>query len=241
MKLGIEGRVALVTGGSRGIGATIARTLRGEGCRVAIVHAGDGERAAQVGADLAIDSDVSRFAEAEETVRRVAADLGRLDVLVCCAGITRDRVSWKMSEEEWDRVLDVNLKGCFHYCRAAAPRFKEQGSGRIVNIASINGLRGKFGQANYAASKGGMIALTKTLAKELGRYGVTANAVAPGMVETEMTKDLPEEFQAEARKEAVLGRIAGAQDVADLVAFLCSDRAASITGECIRVDAGQYI
>ncbi|MFQ5845281.1 MAG: SDR family oxidoreductase, partial [Planctomycetota bacterium] len=141
----------------------------------------------------------------------------------------------------WDQVIAVNLKGCFNYCRAAAKVFRAQRSGRIVNITSINGLRGKFGQANYAASKGGMVALTKTLAKELGRYGVNVNAVAPGMVDTAMAKALPEEYRRAAVEESVLGRLAEPQDVANLVLFLCSEGARHITGTCIRIDGGQAI
>jgi 3-oxoacyl-[acyl-carrier protein] reductase len=237
-----------VTGGSRGIGAAIARALAAEGCDVALTHLGDGAaaeavtasiRAAGRRADVA-ETDVADFAAAERLVDRLVRDLGRLDVCVCNAGITRDRVVWKMTEEEWDRVLAVNLKGCFNYNRAAARVFKEQGSGRIVNIASINGLRGKFGQANYAASKGGIVALTKTVARDLGRYQVTANAVAPGMVRTEMTKDLPEDFTKQALAESLLGRLADPEDVANLVVFLCSDRARHITGHCLQVDGGQY-
>jgi 3-oxoacyl-[acyl-carrier protein] reductase len=167
--------------------------------------------------------------------------LGRLDILVCNAGITRDAVVWKMSEEAWDQVLDVNLKGCFTFCRAAAPVFRAQRSGRIVTISSINGLRGKVGQANYAASKAGMVALTKTLARELGPSGVTVNCVAPGLVATEMMASLPTEVLDRALKESALGRIAQPEDVAQVVAFLCSDRARHVTGEVIKVDGGQYI
>lgn len=181
------------------------------------------------------------FAAAEAAVEQTRSALGRLDVLVCNAGITRDGVSWKMGEDAWDDVLAVNLKGYFNYCRAAAGAFKAQGAGRIVTIASINGLRGKFGQANYAAAKGGGIALAKTLARELGRYGVTVNVVAPGMVETEMARQLPVEVLEKAAAETVVGRLASPQDVADAVVFLCSARARHITGEVLKVDGGQYI
>jgi 3-oxoacyl-[acyl-carrier protein] reductase len=167
--------------------------------------------------------------------------LGRLDILVCNAGITRDAVVWKMPEEAWDEVLDVNLKGCVAFCRAAAPTFRSQAHGRIVTLASINGLRGKVGQANYAASKAGVVALTKTLARELGPSGVTVNCVAPGLVATEMAAALPAEVTEQARKETALGRIAQPADVAQVVVFLCSEPARHVTGEVIKVDGGQYI
>ena len=204
MELELGGRAAIVTGGSRGIGAAIALGLAREGVSVAITHLGDAEGAETAAAAirecgqavLVVESDVSDFAAAEATVARAAEEFGRLDVLVCNAGITADSVSWKMDEAQWDRVLAVNLKGCFNYCRAAIPHFRNAQSGRIINITSINGLRGKFGQVNYAASKGGMVALTKTLAKEVGKFGVTVNAVAPGMVLTEMMQAVPEEYRA---------------------------------------------
>jgi len=184
---------------------------------------------------------VVSFADAERMVAQVREAFGRLDILVCNAGITWDGVIWKMSEEQWDRVIAVNLKGYFNYNRAAAMVFKEQKRGKIVNISSINGLRGKFAQCNYAASKGGEIALSKSLAKELGKFNVNVNVVAPGMVLTEMMEAIPAEFKATAMAETVLGRFATPDDVAHLVAFLCSERARHITGEVIKIDGGQYI
>jgi len=247
--LGIGGRAALVTGGRSGIGAAVAVRLADEGCDVAVVDRVADDVTRQVTARveaagrraLAIPADVREAGAAREIVRSVAERFGRLDILVCCAGIVRDAVSWKMTDEEWDDVIDVNLSGTFHYNRAAAERFRQGSWGRIVNVASINGLRGKFGQANYAASKGGVIALTKTMARELGRYGVTANAIAPGFVRTEMTRDLPPAVLARAEEEAVVGRLGEPEDCADVVAFLCSERAAYVTGSVIRVDGGQYI
>ena len=249
MKLELEGKVALVTGGSTGIGAGIVRGLAAEGCDVAFVHWEDWNGASNVAETvrgmgrkaLPIESDVSRCEAAGRAVNEVIDEFDTIDILVCNAGVAMDRALWNMTETEWDRVLAVNLKGCFNYCRAVAPLMRSRKSGRIVNIASINGMRGKFGQANYAASKGGMIALTKTIARELGPSGVTANAIAPGLVMTEMTRDLPAEFKKAAVDESVVGRAAEVEDVADLTIFLCSNRARHITGECIRVDGGQYI
>jgi 3-oxoacyl-[acyl-carrier protein] reductase len=246
MDLQLTDRVALVTGGAAGIGAAIVRGLAREGCAVAIV---DRNPPAEPPADLlalgrparVYAADVSDFALAEQIVESVRRDFGRLDVLVCNAGITDDAVTWKMSEAQWDRVLAVNLKGCFNYCRAAAAVFKEQKHGRIVNIASINGLRGKYAQANYAASKGGVIAFSKTLARELGKFGVHVNVVAPGMVRTEMARALPPEFVEAAIEETVLGRLATPEECADLVTFLCSERARHITGEVVQIDGGQYL
>ncbi len=249
MDLGLNGKAAIVTGGRTGIGAAIALRLAVEGCDVAIVDRLVDERARRVVEEieaagrsgLAIEADVSSFADAEVAVDGILEAFRRLDILVCNAGINRDGVIWKMSEEKWDEVINVNLKGCFNYCRAVAPVFRQQESGRVVTIASVNGLRGKFGQTNYSASKGGEIALSKALARELGRYGVTVNVVAPGMVRTDMTRELPTEVVDRAVDETVLGQIAEPEDCADLVAFLCSERARHITGEVIKVDGGQYI
>jgi len=247
--LGLDGKAAIVTGGRSGIGAAIALRLAREGCDVTIVDRLIDEQARQVlreieasgRSGLAIEADVSDFAGAEESVREVVSTFGRLDIMVCNAGINRDGVIWKMTEENWDEVIDVNLKGCFNYSRSAAQVFRESGSGKIVIIASVNGLRGKFGQTNYCASKGGEIGLAKALARELGRYDVNVNVVAPGMVLTDMTRGLPRGVVDRAVEESVLGRIADPEDCADVAAFLCSDRARHITGEVIKVDGGQYI
>ncbi len=249
MDLGLRGEVAIVTGGSRGIGAAVARRLGKEGCSVAIVDQRHDAETDKVVEDLeaagvrgrAIRSDVTSFADAEAIVKTVAAELGRLDIVVANAGVTWDGPVWKMTEEQWDRVIDVNLKGCFNYCRAAALHFKETKYGKIVAVSSINGLRGKFAQANYAASKGGIVALSKSLARDLGRFNVNVNVVAPGMVLTEMMETLAPEFRATALAETVLGRFATPEDCANLVAFLCSDASRHITGEVIKIDGGQYM
>jgi len=249
MELRLENKVALVTGGSRGIGAAIVDTLAGEGCRVHFTHRGDADAALRTAAALngrglgatVHETDAADRAATEQLIAEIVAVEGGIDLLVCNAGITADGVSWKLAEADWDRVLAVNLKGCFNYASMTIPVMRARGEGRIVNLASINGMRGKFGQANYAASKGGVIALTKSLAREVGRFGITVNAVAPGLVATELIRSLPEEKRAAAIEESALGRIAEPQDVADLVAFLCSARARHITGTCVRVDGGQFM
>ncbi|HEY4955091.1 MAG TPA: 3-oxoacyl-ACP reductase FabG [Gemmatimonadaceae bacterium] len=243
----LSGQAALVTGAGRGIGAAIAREFARAGCDVALVELGAFDEAESVADELrqsgrravALRADVSEFGAAEHTVAAVVQAFGRLDHLVCNAGIARDAMIWKMTEEEWDQVIDVNLKGCFAYCRAVGALFRQQRHGRIVTIASINGLRGKAGQANYAASKAGIMALTRTLARELGPKGVNVNCVAPGMVRTGMAAKLPPAVLEKAIAETALGRIAEPEDVARVVVFLCSEAARHITGEVIRVDGGQ--
>jgi 3-oxoacyl-[acyl-carrier protein] reductase len=249
MDLGLEGHVAIVTGGSVGIGTAIALDLAREGCNVALNYRRHDTEAKKVVEDIeamgrrgmAVQADVSSHSDAQKMVTRVVEEFGRLDIMVCNAGINWDGVIWKMSEEQWDQVINVNLKGYFNYNKAAAIVFKNQKRGKIVNISSINGLRGKFAQTNYSASKGGEIALSKALAKELGKFNVNVNVVAPGMVMTDMARNIPAEFLNLAIDETVLGRIAAPDDVAHLVTFLCSDRARHITGEIFKVDGGQYI
>jgi 3-oxoacyl-[acyl-carrier protein] reductase len=250
LQLDLRGKTALVTGGYRGIGAAIAAALAMEGCRVAVVDQRAPAEAEAVlaaieaaGAEkgLALQADVTDSAATDAVTERVRAVFGSWDILVCNAGITADSMSWKMTDEQFDRVIAVNLKGYFNYNRAAARVFKAEGGGKIVNIASINGLRGKLGQATYAASKGGVIALSKSLARELGRHAVNVNVVAPGMVLTEMMAAVPEKFRAQAVAETVLGRVAAPRDVANLVVFLVSAAARHITGEVVKVDGGQYI
>jgi 3-oxoacyl-[acyl-carrier protein] reductase len=185
--------------------------------------------------------DVREAATADRTVAEVAGAMARLDILVYAAGITDDAVAWKMVPDQWDDVIAVNLSGCFHWNRAAGAHFRASGWGRIVNIASINGMRGKVGQSNYAASKGGMIALTKTLARELGPKGATVNAIAPGMVRTAMTAALPPAAVETAVAETLVGRIAEPEDVAAAILFLCSDGARHVTGHVLKVDGGQYL
>jgi 3-oxoacyl-[acyl-carrier protein] reductase len=247
----LAGKNALVTGGSQGIGAAISLELAREGANICLTYrkheaeARDYERQiCEMGRKaLALQCDIASFAEAERVVQAAAREFGGLHVLVNNAGMNWDGVSWKMTEEQWDRVLEVNLKGYFNFTRHVAPLLKEQKYGRIINITSINGLRGKFGQTNYSASKAGIIGFTKALAKELGAFGVCVNAVAPGLIETAMLKDSEarDKIVDMAMAESALKRVGQPEDLAYLVAFLASDRASHITGEVIKVDGGQYI
>lgn len=245
----LKDKSAIVTGASLGIGSSIALDLAANGANVAINYRKHVDEANQIvqkiqemgRKGLAIKADVSSFADAESMVKEVREKFGRLDILVCNAGVNWDGVLWKMTEEQWDQVININLKGCFNYCRAVAPIFREQNYGKIVNITSINGLRGKFGQTNYSASKAGIIGFTKALAREVGRNGINVNAVAPGLIETDMVKGMPEEARKKALEEIVINRIGKPEEVAYVVTFLCTDKARHMTGEVIKVDGGQYI
>ena len=245
----LEKRNAIVTGGSIGIGAAIAIELAREGANVAINYRKHDTEAKEVvkkiesfgRKGLAVKADVASFNDAHAMVQDAVKAFGRLDILVNNAGITRDSVVWKMTEQMWDEVITTNLKGYFNYIHAAADHFKNQRYGKIINITSINGLRGKFGQSNYSASKGGIIAMTKAVARELGKFNVNVNAVAPGMTETEMAADLPREWLDRALGETVLGRLAKPEDIANVVVFLASDRSRHVTGEVINVSGGQYM
>ena len=235
--LNLEGRVAVVTGGASGIGLAITWALMDQGVRVHVFDVSPGE--------MGLESK-SRFHQVDITdpkavTEAIAKISDPVSLLVNNAGITRDRSTIKMSDEEWASVLSVNLTGAFNMVRVLAPGMVQARYGRIVNIASINGIRGKFGQANYSASKAGLIGLTKTWAREFGPKGITVNAVAPGMVMTAMTLALPEAMREHAMDECVLPALAEPQDIANATLFLLSDAARMITGEVIRVDAGQYI
>jgi acetoacetyl-CoA reductase/3-oxoacyl-[acyl-carrier protein] reductase len=237
VKLDLDERCAIVTGGARGIGQAIAAGLASAG---ATVHVVDRHEPADTGVRA------TQFHSCDITdTRAIQAMLERLatpvTILVNNAGITRDRTLMKMDDAEWSDVIAVNLTGAFNMMRAVAPAMVASGGGRIINVTSINGIRGKVGQANYAASKAGLIGLTKTAARELGRKGITVNAVAPGMVMTEMARSLPKDILDRAIGETVLNRLAEPADIAAAVVFLASDAARMITGQVLQVDAGQYI
>lgn len=245
----LEGKNAIVTGGSRGIGTAICLDLAANGANVALNYRKSASEAQHVVEEirrmgrkaLAIQADVSSFQDAQRMVEEVVREFGSLEILVNNAGINWDGVIWKMSEEQWDAVIKVDLKGTFNYCRAVAPLFREQKYGKIVNITSINGMRGKFGQTNYSAAKAGVIGFTKALAKELGKSNVNVNAVAPGFILTEMYERVPEEVKQQALAEIALGRAGKPEEVAWVVTFLCSEKSRHITGECVQVSGGQYI
>jgi 3-oxoacyl-[acyl-carrier protein] reductase len=244
--MSLAGKVALVTGGGRGIGRAIALALADAGADVAVAVSRDVASAEAVAEEirgrgrraLARQTDVSHGAATEELVGAVVAELGRIDLLVNNAGITRDGLLMRMSDDDWDAVLDVNLKGTFNCTRAALKRMVRQRSGRIVNVTSIMGITGNGGQANYAASKAGIIGLTKSTAKEVGSRGITCNAVAPGWIQTQMTDHLPAEMAEKVIKQVPLGRLGQPEDIAGVVSFLCSDAASYVTGQVIVVDGG---
>jgi 3-oxoacyl-[acyl-carrier protein] reductase len=247
----LEGKNAIITGGSQGIGTAASLELAREGANVCLTYrkheAEAREYAEQISAmgrkSLAVQCDISAFTDAERVVKEAVDTFGGLDILINNAGMNWDGVSWKMSEEQWDRVLEVNLKGYFNFTRHTAPLFKDQKYGKIINITSINGLRGKFGQSNYSASKAGIIGYTKAIAKELGAFGINVNAVAPGLIETAMLKESEarDKIVDLAMAEIVLKRVGQPEDLANVVSFLASEKARHITGEVIKVDGGQYI
>jgi len=246
--MGLEGRVALITGAARGIGRAIAFRLVSQGVRVAIgdLLEEEGRRTQEEaesasGEAMFVPLDVANEAAAKQAIQQVVERWGRLDILINNAGITRDRLLLRLAEQEWDAVLDVNLKGAYICSRAALPHMLRQRWGRIVSTSSVVGLTGNPGQTNYAASKAGLIGFTKSLAREVATRNITVNAVAPGYIATEMVKTLSEDLQKAILERIPLGRFGTPEDVADVVAFLCSEKASYITGHVINVDGGMVM
>jgi 3-oxoacyl-[acyl-carrier protein] reductase len=240
----LTGKSALITGGSRGIGRAIAIALASHGARVAVNYATNAaaadETVGQIGKDtaIALAGDVSDPASAAKLVDATIAAFGRIDILVNNAGVTADDLILRMSEDEWDRVLDTNLKGTFHVTKAAIRPMVRQRFGRIINISSVAGMVGNAGQANYSAAKAGIIGFTKAIAKEVASRSITANVIAPGFVDTEMTADLTDAQRTEIMRMVAVGRTATPADVAPAAVFLASDEAAYITGHVLTVDGG---
>lgn len=245
----LENKVALVTGAGRGIGRAIAIALAKEGAEVIVNYNGSEERAKEVkqtieengGKASIYKCNVSDFEACEAMIKDVVKEHGHLDILVNNAGITKDGLIMKMKEEDFDSVLNVNLKGTFNTIRHSARQMLKQRNGKIINISSVSGILGNVGQANYAASKAGVIGLTKTMARELGSRGITVNAIAPGFVDTEMTEVLSEELKENACKQIILGRFGKPEDIANAAIFLASDKADYITGQVISVDGGMNV
>jgi 3-oxoacyl-[acyl-carrier protein] reductase len=242
----LTGKAALVTGGSRGIGKAIALRLARQGADVAFSYRGNADAAKATAAEiesigtkaLAIQGDVKDPGSAEAVVRSALEAFGKIDILVNNAGITRDDLIMRMTEEAWRDVLETNLFGAFWMTKAVTRPMLKARAGRIVNITSVSGQAGQMGQANYSSAKAGLIGLTKATARELASRSITVNAVAPGFVLTELTKDLPEALQTEITSRTPLGRFGTTEEVADTVAFLASDEAGYITGQVLAVDGG---
>ena len=244
----LRGKVAVITGGTRGIGRAVVGALAREGAAITLC-ARDRILPEKIAAELeslgtqvlALKADVAHPSEVEEMVETCLARYGQVDILVNNAGITRDNLLLRMKDEEWDAVLDTNLKGSFHCTRAVLRPMIKQRGGRIINLTSVVGVMGNAGQANYVAAKAGIIGLTKATAREVASRGITVNAVAPGFIETDMTRALDPELQERMRSHIPLGRFGKPEEVAELVAFLASDRAAYITGQIIHLNGGLWM
>lgn len=245
----LENKIAVVTGGSRGIGREVALKLASEGCDVVVNYTSNSSAADEVVSlinelgrkAISIKADVSISEDIENLIKVTEAELGKIDILVNNAGITRDGLLIRMKEKDWDDVLNINLKGVFLATKLIGKKMFKQKSGKIVNVTSVVGLMGNAGQANYAASKAGVIGFTKSIAKEFASRGITVNAVAPGFIKSDMTAKLSEEVIDSYSKSIPLGKMGEAEDVANLITFLTSDKANYITGQIIQVDGGMYI
>lgn len=245
----LNGKVALITGGTRGIGKAIALRLASEGADIAVIATRENEASTAIIQEIeALGQKAAFFAcnvadsmQVNATVKKVIESFGKLDILVNNAGITKDMLLLQMKEEDFDSVIDVNLKGCFNMCKACIRPFVKQRGGRIVNISSVVGMMGNAGQTNYAASKAGVIGLTKSIAREYASKGVTCNAVAPGYIQTEMTEALTEQTAQAMFGQIPVKRYGTPEDVANVVSFLVQDASSYITGEMIKVDGGMYI
>lgn len=238
------GRIALVTGGTRGIGAQISRALQVQGRTVVASYAGNDEAAKAFQTDTGIQIakfDVSHFDACREAIAAIAAELGPIEILVNNAGITRDGTLARMTREMWDAVIDTNLGSCFNLCKLVFPGMRERKFGRIVNVGSINGQAGQYGQVNYAAAKSGIHGFTKALAQEGARFGVTVNAIAPGYVDTDMVRAVPGEVLQKIVARIPVGRLGRAEDIARGVAFLTADEADFITGSTLSINGGQHM
>lgn len=245
----LSGKVAFVTGASRGIGRAIALRLAQDGAKVALNFANNSTKAEEVKAEIEslggeailVQGDIAKFEVVTELIKKVVDTWGRLDILINNAGITRDNLLLKMSEEDFDKVISTNLKGVFNCTKAVTKLMMKQRSGRIINMSSVVGLKGNISQANYAAAKAGIIGFTKSAARELASRGVTVNAVAPGFINTDMTAALSEKIKEVMLQEIPAGRMGTPEDVANAVAFLVSDEAAYITGQVLSVDGGMVM
>lgn len=245
----MEGKVALVTGASRGIGQAIAEKLASRGVKVVINYAGSKDKAQAIrdkivsagGQAEIYQANVANNEEVEAMVAFTTATYGQLDILVNNAGITRDTLLMRMKETDWDDVININLKGVFNCIKAVSRQMMKQRSGRIINMASVVGIAGNAGQANYVAAKAGVIGLTKTAAKELATRGITVNAIAPGFIETDMTDELSDQVKEEILKQIPLGKMGSTSDIANAVEFLASDQASYITGQTLVVDGGMVM
>ena len=242
-------KIAIVTGAGRGIGKEIAKTLAAKGALVIVNYCGSAKRAEETVQEIeaaggkaeALQCDISDFTKAGEMMDYVIKTYGRVDILVNNAGITRDGLLMKMSEEDFDAVLNTNLKGAFNCMRHVARQMVKQRGGRIINISSVSGVMGNAGQVNYSASKAGIIGLTRTMARELASRGITVNGIAPGFVDTDMTKVLPEQVREAATAQIPLGRFGQPEDIANMAVYLASEKASYITGQIISVDGGMAI